>query len=120
MSFSTGPPKVTLHKVPWALPNEDVELKATIRGFPKQYRVFWMKNKRDLDTTDSKYQRRMDKGDISILCIKNVERDDDGEYTIEVYNELGEGESSETLTVIGGKKKIYRIYRSVFFPLKFG
>lgn len=111
---------MSLHKVPWALPNEDVELKATIRGFPKQYRVFWMKNKRYLDTTDSKYQRRMDKGDISILCIKNVERDDDGEYTIEVYNELGEGESSETLTVIGGKKKIYRIYRSVFFPLKFG
>lgn len=97
----TGPPKVTLQKVPSTLPNEHVELKAVIRGFPKQFEVYWKKNSRYIDTNDSKYQGSMNKGAISVLCINDVERGDDGEYTIEVYNKLGKGQCSETLVVIG-------------------
>lgn len=33
----------------------------------------------------------MNKGVIFVLCINDVERGDDGEYIIEVYNKLGKG-----------------------------
>lgn len=102
LAFFTGPPKVTLQKVPSTLPNEHVELKAAIRGFPKQFEVYWKKNSQYINTKNSKYQGSMNKGAISVLCINDVERGDDGEYTIEVYNKLGKGQCSETLVVIGG------------------
>lgn len=61
-----GPPEVTLHKVPWALLTDDVEFKAIIRGFPKDYRVKWMKGNRDIDITNLKYKGSETKGDISV------------------------------------------------------
>lgn len=94
-----GPPKVTLHKVPSALLNEDIELKATIRGFPKQYTVIWMKSNQKINTADLKYKGSMNKDDTSVLCIKNVEMGDVGEYTITVNNKYGEGTSTEKLEV---------------------
>lgn len=97
-----GPPEVTLHKVPSALLTDDVEFKATIRGFPEDYRVKWMKDKRDIDITNPKYKGSKNNGDISVLSIKNVEEDDNAVYTIEVENTLGKGLSSEKLVVIGG------------------
>lgn len=98
----TGPPKVTLDKIPWALLNENAELKATIRGYPNRYKVIWMKGNNYIDTNDPKYQGSTNKGNISALCIKNVEHDDVGEYTIIAENEIWqEGKSSAKLEVIG-------------------
>lgn len=96
---------MTLHKVPSALLNEDIELKATIRGFPKQYTVIWMKSNQKINTADLKYKGSMNKDDTSVLCIKNVEMGDVGEYTITVNNKYGEGTSTEKLEVFRGNKK---------------
>lgn len=97
-----GSPEVTLHKVPSVFINEYVKLKATIRGFPKNYRVTWMKSGQHINTTDPKYTGSMVNGDISVLCIRNLENDDNGVYTVRVQNTYGIGQSTEELEVIGG------------------
>lgn len=100
-----GPPEVILHKVPPVLVNEFVQLKATIRGFPKEYKVDWMKGGQYINTTDQKYTGSMINCSKSVLCIRNVGNDDNAVYTVRVENTCGEGESSERLEVIEGKKK---------------
>lgn len=47
----------------------------------------------------------MNKDDIFVLCIKNVEMGDVGEYIIIVNNKYGEGISIEKLEVFRGNKK---------------
>lgn len=96
---------MTLHKVPSVLLNEFVKFKATIRGFPKNYKVNWMKGGQYINITDPKYKGSMINGDISVLCIRNAKNVDNGVYTVRVENICGIGESSERLEVIGGKKK---------------
>lgn len=106
---------MTIHKVPSVLLNECVKFKATIRGFPKNYKVTWKKSGRNINTTDPKYKGSMVNGDISVLCIRNVEYDDNGVYTVTVQNDWGIGQSGEKLEVIGGKKKnsFYGIYKNI-------
>lgn len=96
---------MTLHKVPSVLLNEFVKFKATIRGFPKNYKVDWMKGGQYINITDPKYKGSMINGDISVLCIWNAKNADNGVYTVRVENICGIGESTERLEVIGGKKK---------------
>lgn len=101
LKIKQGSPEVTLHKVPSVFINEYVKLKATIRGFPKNYRVTWMKSGQHINTTDPKYTGSMVNGDISVLCIRNLENDDNGVYTVRVQNTYGIGQSTEELEVIG-------------------
>lgn len=115
-----GPPEVTLQKVPPVPLNEFVKLKATIRGFPKEYKVDWLKGGQYINTTDPKYMGSMIDGSKSVLCIRNVGNDDNAVYTVRVENTCGKGESSERLEVIEGKKKkqlfisFYKEYIEVF------
>lgn len=113
--FFAGPPEVTLHKVPSVLLNEFVKFKATIRGFPKNYKVDWMKGGQYINTTDPKYMGSMINGSKSVLCIRNVGNDDNAVYTVRVANTFGVGESSERLEVIEGKK----IKKKAFFFISF-
>lgn len=98
-----GPPRVTINRVPLALQNELVEIKATIRGYPKCQRVIWMKEDQCIDTTDPKYEGSINNCEFPVLCIKEVKERDNGVYKVIARNELGEGESSEDLEVIGSK-----------------
>lgn len=96
---------MTLHKVSSVLLNEFVKFKATIRGFPKNYKVDWIRGGQYINITDPKYKGSMINGDISVLCIRNAKNDDNGVYNVRVENICGIGESTERLEVIGGKKK---------------
>lgn len=78
-----GPPEVILHKVPPVLVNEFVQLKATIRGFPKEYKVDWMKGGQYINTTDQKYTGSMINCSKSVLCIRNVGNDDNVDILLE-------------------------------------
>lgn len=101
---STGVPEVNLQQVPKVALNTRVDLKATIRGFPRYQNVVWKKDKKNIDTTDPKYETSEDSDkNYAVLCIKSVKKEDAGEYTIEVQNQLGEGQSSQKLEVKGGK-----------------
>lgn len=116
--FFAGPPEVTLHKVPSVLLNEFVKFKAKIRGFPKNYKVDWMKGGQYINTTDPKYMGSMINGSKSVLCIRNVGNDDNAVYTVRVANTCGVGESSERLEVIEGKKKKKKAFFSFHFIYK--
>lgn len=94
---------VTLNPVPLALQNELVEIKATIRSFPKCQSVTWMKDNQCINTTDPKYEGSIANCEFPVLCIKEVKEEDTGVYKVIARNELGEGESSQDLEVIGSK-----------------
>lgn len=101
---STGSPEVNLEEVPQVLINTRVELKATIRCFPRYHSVIWKKDEKNIDTTDPKYEISEDSNkNYAVLCIKSVKKEDGGKYTIEVQNQLGKGQSSQKLEVKGGK-----------------
>lgn len=95
---------MNLEEVPQVDINKRVELKATIRGFPRYHSVIWKKDEKNIDTTDPKYETSEDSSkNYAVLCIKSVKNEDDGKYTIEVQNQLGKGQSSQKLEVKGGK-----------------
>lgn len=98
-----GRPKVTLHPVPLALQNELVQIKATIRGFPKCESVIWMKDNEYIDTTAPKHEGSIESCEFPVLCIKEVNEEDDGVYKVVARNELGKGEDKEDLEVIRSK-----------------
>lgn len=94
---------MTFDEIPPAQFTERLEFKATIRGVPKYDKVIWKKDNSDIDITDPKYETSEDTNDNSVvLCIKTVKKEDEGIYTIEVYNEIGKEEKSQKLEVIGG------------------
>lgn len=87
----------------FAISNECVEIKATIRSFPQHDRVTWKKNEKEIDITLPKYDGSTDTGNFPVLCIKNVQKkNDEGTYTIVVHNKLGEGKYNDKLVIIEG------------------
>lgn len=86
--------------------NDRLELRATIRSFPKHGKINWFKGSTVLDLSQSKYDKSLSsyEGNKTVLCINEVTEDDEGIYKVEVYNDLGKGTSENvTLKVIGGK-----------------
>ena len=86
--------------------NDRLELRATIRSFPKHWKINWFKGSTVLDLSQSKYDKRLSsfEGNKTVLCINEVTKDDEDVYRVEVYNDLGKGTSENvTLKVIGGK-----------------
>lgn len=68
------------------------------------------KGKELIDITLPKYAGSSAVGDRPILCISNIEEEDEDVYTIEVENASGKEICSEKLVVFGGKKKPYECY----------
>lgn len=91
---------MTLQDVPSVALHTRVHFTATIRGFPKYQSIIWKKDNEDIDINNPKFERN---DDSTVLYIKNVKKEDEGIYTIEAINELGNGQSSQELKVIGGK-----------------
>lgn len=86
--------------------NDHLELRATIRSFPKHLKINWFKGLTVLDLSQSKYDKSLSsfEGNKTVLCINEVTKDDEDVYRVEVYNDLGKGTSENvTLKVIGGK-----------------
>lgn len=65
-----------------------------------------MKDNYCINIIDLKYEGGMDNCEFFMLCIKEVKEEDICVYKVSVCNELGEGESSEELEVIGSKFNI--------------
>lgn len=106
---SSGSPVVT---IPW---NErttylggNETLTANNRGFPTKFEIIWKKDNQKLNITDPKYKGSKNDNRFPVLHINNINKEDEGTYTIEVNNELGKGQSSIKLVVVKGK--IYLIY----------
>lgn len=76
---------------------------AKIRGFPKKYEITWKKDNQELNITDPKYKGTNNDDRHSDFNINNIEKEDEGTYTIEVNNEMGKGQSSIKLVVVKGK-----------------
>lgn len=88
-----------------------MELKAKIKGFPKVRKVNWLKDNQKIGMTDTKYEGSKDDADSAVLCIKDVEENDEAIYTIEVSNELKKVERSQKLMVIKGR--VYPLFSSL-------
>lgn len=88
-----------------------MEFKAKIEGFPKIRKVNWLKDNQKIDMTDTKYEGSKDDGDSAVLCIKDVEENDEAIYTIEVSTELEKVERSQKLVVIRGR--VYPLFSSL-------
>lgn len=94
--------QVNLKQVPMAYLNECVKFKAKIEGYPKYPRVIWIKDDQNIDLKDAKYEGSKCDGKFALLCIKDVNENDEAIYTIEVSNELEleKVKSSQKLVVI--------------------
>lgn len=111
---SSGSPIVTLDEEDEeveAFLDTSVRFRARIRGFPTKYDVIWTKDNQKIYITDPKYEGSENEGSFAVLEIKDVKKEDEGTYTIEVHNELGKGESSLELVVVKGK--IYLIFNII-------
>lgn len=67
-----------------------------------------MKNKEEMDIVDLKYEGSLIGDNYFILCINNVDSDDEDVYEVEIINDLGKVVCrSDLLKVIGGKVFIF-------------
>lgn len=102
---------VSLRQLPEPLINECVQIRATIRSFPKHTGVIWMKDQEYINTKSPKYEGSKNDDKYSVLSIKKVNREDEGVYTVEITNDLGKAKcSSDRLRVIGGKSKVIILF----------
>lgn len=93
---------MTLYQIPPANVNDCLELKAVIKSFPAYQKVIWTKNGEEIDIDEPKYEGSKKDANFEVLCINDVEEEDGGMYTIEVYNELGKDQSSQEMKIIAG------------------
>lgn len=82
----TGPPIVTLSQVSKTVYEKPVEFKATIRIFPKQCNVNWLRGTQRIDISQSKYAGSSNAGAGPVLRINDVNNKDEDDYSIEVIN----------------------------------
>lgn len=70
-----------------------------------------MKNKKEIDIIDLKYEGSLIGDNLFILCINNVDSDDEDVYEVEIINDLGKVYCrSDLLKVIGGKVLIFLFF----------
>lgn len=101
---SSGSPKVTQYVSEEVVYLDgSVRINAWIRGFPKKYEFIWKKDNQKLYITDPKYKGSKNDDRNAVLQINEIKKEDEGTYTIEVHNELGQGQSSRKLVVVKGK-----------------
>lgn len=93
---------MTLNQIPSANVNDCLELKAVIESFPVYQKVIWTKDGEQIDIDEPKYEGSRKDANSEVLCINDVEEEDEGMYTIEVHNELGKDQSSQELKIIPG------------------
>lgn len=88
----------------------------TIRSYPKDVKITWVKGSRHLNLVDSKYAGSYRLDDKFVLCIKNVTEEDEDEYRIRATEDLEGKQISDTLKiiVIGGNMISYSISKRGF------
>lgn len=96
-----------------------VKYEASIRSFIKHTYTVWKKGKETIDTDSPKYKGSSTGGCHPVLCINNVNEEDEDVYTIHVSNKWGKKTLSTSLVLIGSKDdfvfKIRKKYISIFF-----
>lgn len=106
----TGPPIVTLSQVSETVYEKPVEFKAAIRIFPKQCDVNWLRGSQQIDINQPKYAGSTVVGASPVLWINEVNKDDEGDYSIEVINKEWEPiRISKKLVVNTGKNTLHNI-----------
>lgn len=91
-----------------------MQIRATIRSFPKYTDAIWMKGKEQIDINQPKYKGSLKHVDYSVLCINSLKKEDQSEYLIEITNAFGTKTCrSNLLKVIGGN------YRQLCFIFPF-
>lgn len=86
LNIVKGPPIVTLSQVSETVYEKPVEFKAAIRIFPKQCDVNWLRGSQQIDINQPKYAGSTVVGASPVLWINEVNKDDEGDYSIEVIN----------------------------------
>lgn len=91
--------------------NENVKIVGTIRSYPKDVAICWMKGWRPLKLVDPKYVGSCCIDGKAVLHIKNVTEEDEDEYRIRAIEDFGGKQISDTLKimVIGGNMISYSI-----------
>lgn len=107
-----GPPRVTLSHVPDSIFNERVQIRATIRSFPKYTDAIWMKGKEQIDINQPKYKGSLKHVDYSVLCINSLKKEDQSEYLIEITNAFGTKTCRSNLLKVIGDKPIVNLSKS--------
>lgn len=110
-----GPPEVFMSDLPESVYNECVQIKASIKSFPKYNCVSWFKGEEEIDIAQQKYEGSFHGADFSVLCINNVTKEDESDYTIKITNDLGNVNcSSNPLKVVGGISFLEFVYLNSF------
>lgn len=77
---------MTLSQISETFYVKPAEFKATIRIFPKQCDVNWLRGSQQIDINQPKYAGSTVVGASPVLWINEVNKDDEGYYSIEVIN----------------------------------
>lgn len=93
---------------------KSLEVKATIRSYPKDLKMCWMKGSKPLKLDDSRYAGSCCTGDQSVLCIKHVTKEDEDEYRIKAQRDFEGEEISDTLKLIVIEGNLTEILRKNF------
>lgn len=110
LNIVKGPPIVTLSQVSETVYEKPVEFKAAIRIFPKQCDVNWLRGSQQIDINQPKYAGSTVVGASPVLWINEVNKDDEGDYSIEVINKEWEPiRISKKLVVNTGKNTLHYI-----------
>lgn len=108
-TIRTNPPEFikALSPVKDMKPGEDVRLEAQVSAYPPP-KYNWYFSGKEIVPSD---RREIDQDkDTLILVIKQVQPEDEGEYTLRVQNEMGEITCRTTLTIPGRSSGVLCCY----------
>lgn len=80
-----------------------VKYEASIRSFIKKTSTEWRKGGETIDTDSPKYKGSSTAGCHPVLCINNVNEEDEDVYTIHVSNKWGETTLNKRLVLTKSK-----------------
>lgn len=108
---------MTLSQASETVYEKPVKFKATIRIFPKQCDVKWLRGSQQIDINQPKYAGSSAVGANPVLWINEINKDDEGDYSIEVINKEWEPiRISKKLVVNTGKRTLHYIdFFKIFF-----
>lgn len=96
-------PEVIFNHVSKAVYDTMVKYEASIRSCIKHTSTVWRKGEKTIDINSRKFEGSSTVGCHPVLCINNVDEEDEDFYSIHVSNKWGDTTLSKRLVLIGSK-----------------
>lgn len=106
LDFVKEKPEVIFNHVSKAVYDTMVKYEASIRSCIKHTSTVWRKGEKTIDINSRKFEGSSTVGCHPVLCINNVDEEDEDFYSIHVSNKWGDTTLSKRLVLIGKKPTV--------------